>query len=62
MLDQVDEIVSDYRDWLFSVLTDSEEDKTIKEQIKKKMKCEDAGMSSHGAVCIDGMINYFGIE
>lgn len=61
MLEQVDDIVSEYRNWLFSVLSDSEEDTLLKEAIADKMKGEKIGMASKGAVwCGFGKIDYFG--
>ncbi len=50
MLAESDLIVTKYREWLFSVLTNSEEDKLIKEAIKDKMKGEKLGMAAEGAV------------
>lgn len=61
MLNQVEDMVLEYRTWLFDVLTDSEEDQIIKEQIEKKIKCENAGMAARGAVCIDGVVHYFDV-
>lgn len=61
MLNQVDIIVSEYRDWLFSVLSESEEDMLIKEAIEDKIKGEKMGMSAKGAVWSGfGKVIYFG--
>lgn len=62
MLNQAEEMVLKYRTWLFDVLTNSEEDLVIKEQIEKKIKCENAGMVARGAVCIDGVVHYFEVD
>ena len=56
MLDQADDIVADYREWLFSVLTDSKEDLLIKDQIEKKVACENAATTEPGAVFINGTV------
>ena len=55
VLNQSEEIVRDYREWLFSILTDDEKDISIKEQIKGKMRCEAAGITAPGAVCVNGI-------
>lgn len=61
MLEQAGDIVSEYRDWLFNVLSDSKEDKLIKEAIADKMKAEKMGMASKGAVWNGfGKVMYFG--
>lgn len=61
MLEQAGDIVSEYRDWLFNVLSDSKEDKLIKEAIADKMKAEKMSMASKGAVWNGfGKVMYFG--
>jgi|GEM_PF-3234692 len=50
MLEESDMIVSKYREWLFSVLSDNEEDKLIREAIQDKIKGETLGMASAGAI------------
>jgi len=59
MLQQSKSIVTEYRQWLFNILSDNAEDMETKEQIEKKMRCEKAGMAERGAVCIDGKVMYF---
>ena len=59
IINQADEIVEEYRGWLFKVLTDNEEDNLIRSQIEYKIKCEKAGMASPGAVCAGTRIWYF---
>lgn len=55
MMSQCDEIVAEYRKWLFSVLDATDDDRKIKENIEGKMKCEQAGMACPGCVCVDGV-------
>ena len=59
IINQADEIVDEYRGWLFEVLTDNEEDNLIRSQIEYKIKCEKAGMANPGAVCTGTTIWYF---
>ena len=63
ILEQSDMLVTKYREWLFSVLTDSEEDKFIREAIEDKMKGEKLGMTAKGAVWNGfGKVLYSGSE
>ena len=56
-----DMITSEYREWLLSVLSDSDEnDRHIRRAIEEKSKCESSGMYAPGCVFIDGTIYYNG--
>ncbi len=60
LIEQSDVIADTYRKWLFSILTTSEEDVSIKKIIEDKIICENKGMASKGAVWGDfGYIIYF---
>ncbi len=50
MLNQSDGIVDTYRKWLFTVLTDTEEDELIRKAIEDKIKGEKSGMASENAI------------
>lgn len=63
MLNQSDDIVDTYRKWLFTVLTDTEEDELIRKAIEDKIKGEKSGMASENAIWSDfGEIQYFDIQ
>lgn len=49
-IDKSNVIADTYRKWLFSILTDNEEDVSIKKVIEDKIRCEKKGMASKGAV------------
>lgn len=60
LIEQSDVIADTYRKWLFSILTNSEEDVYIKKVIEDKIRYENKGMASKGAVWSDfGYIIYF---
>lgn len=60
ILDQSDNIVDIYRKWLFTVLTDTEEDELIRKAIEDKIKSEKSGMASGTAIWNGfGKILYF---
>lgn len=50
LIEQSDIIVDTYRNWLFSVLTHTKEDVSIKKVIEDKIRGEKIGMASKGAV------------
>lgn len=61
VLNNADMIVSEYREWLLSILSDTDEnDCHIKKAIEEKNKCEAAGMYAPGCVYIDGTVYYSG--
>jgi transcriptional regulator with XRE-family HTH domain len=62
MLDEAESIADEYRKWLFSILSDSDEDRSIKEQLEEKISCEKAGMADKGAVYAAGKVHYFETE
>lgn len=55
-----DKIVKEYREWLLSILTDSEIDIQIRTTIEDKINLETAGMSSPGCIYSCGKIICFG--
>jgi hypothetical protein len=60
MLDRSDDIVDTYRKWLFDVLTDTEEDESIRKAIEDKIKGEKSGMALENAIWTGfGKIMYF---
>lgn len=60
LIEKYDIIVDEYRKWLFSILTNNEEDVCIKKVIEDKIRCEKNGMASKGAIWGDfGHIIYF---
>ena len=50
MIEQSEVIVDAYRKWLFSILTDTKNDVFIKQAIEDKIKAENLGMASNGAI------------
>ncbi len=60
MMEQADDIVKEYREWLLTILQDTDEDKEIRDQLEKKVKCEESGMAVDGAFFADGIVFGFG--
>lgn len=60
VLSNTNYIVSEYREWLLSILSNEELDIHIKEDILGKIKCESAGMYSPGCTYINGTVSYSG--
>ena len=59
VLDNPELIVTEYREWLLSILTDSEEDYYVRKTIEDKINCEKAGMAKPGCIYAAGTIYYF---
>ncbi len=56
MMEQADDIVKEYREWLLTILQDTDENKDIRDQLEKKAKCEEAGMAVDEAFFVDGKV------
>lgn len=60
LIEQSDVIADTYRKWVFSILTNNDEDVSIKKVIEDKIRCEKKGMASKYAIWSDwGEITYF---
>lgn len=62
ILEQADEMVEEYRKWLFENADGMKNGKGIKSQLEKKIKCESLGMADNGATFVDGIVLYSGDE
>ncbi|MCR4934649.1 MAG: helix-turn-helix domain-containing protein [Lachnospiraceae bacterium] len=62
MLGDVESIASDYRNKMMSLLTDNDYDIMVKNELKKKIECEDAGKAKPGSVFVNGRVICFSTE
>jgi transcriptional regulator with XRE-family HTH domain len=59
ILEDVGSIAASYRKLILDSTSDDAEEKTRREQLRMKMRCEQSGMSAKGAVFINGIVHYF---